>query len=55
MIALKKRLDTDKGISLSKGYSIIKDDSEESFKYADEMLYADKQAKKLREHPERKS
>ena len=55
LIVLKKRLDIDVGISLSKGYSMIKDNQEESFKYADEMLYADKQAKKLREHPERKS
>ena len=53
LIVLKERLETDKGIILSKGYSIIKDDLEKAFKYADEMLYADKQAKKWRELPQK--
>ncbi len=53
LIVLKKRLDIDVGISLSKGYSIIKDNPEEAFRYADEMLYADKQAKKVRELPKK--
>lgn len=48
LLALKKRLETDGNISLSKGYSIIKNNSEKAFKYADEMLYADKLSKKLR-------
>ncbi|MBR5505244.1 MAG: GGDEF domain-containing protein [Clostridia bacterium] len=48
LLALKKRLATDGNISLSKGYSIIKNNSEKAFKYADEMLYADKLSKKLR-------
>ena len=48
LISLKKRLETDGNISLSKGYSMIKDNSEEAFKYADEMLYADKLSKKSR-------
>ena len=48
LIALKSRLDTDGNISLSKGYSIIGNNSEEAFKYADDMLYADKLSKKLR-------
>ena len=51
MLVLKKRLDTDGNISLSKGYSIIKDNAEEAFKYADDMLYADKLSKKQRTHP----
>lgn len=51
MLALKNRLDTDGNISLSKGYSIIKDNAEEAFKYADDMLYADKLSKKQRTHP----
>ena len=49
MIALKKRLSADGNISLSKGYSIIKDSPEEAFEYADQMLYADKVSKKLRD------
>ncbi len=47
LIALKKRLKDDGDISLSKGYSMIKDNPEEAFKYADEMLYGDKRSKKL--------
>ena len=35
-------------IRLSKGYSMFKDNPEEAFKYADEMLYTDKRSKKLR-------
>lgn len=46
LIVLKKSLDIGGGISVSKGYSIIKDDVQDSFKYADEMLYADKLSKK---------
>lgn len=48
MVALKKRLDVEENISLSKGYSIIKDNYKEAFRYADEMLYVDKLAKKSR-------
>ena len=48
LIDLGKKLDNDGNISLSKGYSIIKNNAEEAFKYADEMLYADKMAKKKR-------
>lgn len=46
MISLKKRLKKDGNISLSKGYSMIKDNPEKAFMYADEMLYADKLSKK---------
>ena len=45
LLLLKKRLEA-KGIYLSKGYSIIYDNPDKSFKYADEMLYADKFSKK---------
>ena len=45
LISLKKSLEQ-KEIYLSKGYSIIKDNPEESFRFADEMLYADKLSKK---------
>ena len=45
LILLKKSLE-EKDIHLSKGYSIIKDNPEEAFRYADEMLYADKLSKK---------
>ena len=48
LIDLKKRLKKDGNISLSTGYSMIKDNSEKAFKYADDMLYADKLSKKLR-------
>ena len=48
LLTLKKRLEEDGDISLSKGYSMIKDNPEEAFKYADEMLYGDKRSKKLR-------
>ena len=48
MIKLKKSLNAKEGISLSKGYSIIKSSLKEAFKYADEMLYADKNSNKLR-------
>lgn len=47
LLSLKRRLKEDGNISLSKGYSIIKDTPEEAFRYADEMLYADKQSKKI--------
>ncbi|MBR3791238.1 MAG: GGDEF domain-containing protein, partial [Clostridia bacterium] len=46
LIVLRKNLEMDGNISLSKGYSIIKGNPEEAFKYADEMLYADKMSKK---------
>lgn len=48
LIALKKRLELDGNISLSKGYSMINSNSEKAYKYADEMLYADKLSKKIR-------
>lgn len=46
LIFLRKKLDALE-ISLSKGYSIIKESPEVSFRYADEMLYTDKIAKKV--------
>lgn len=46
LLTLKKRLEKDGDISLSKGYSMINDNPEEAFKYADDMLYADKRSKK---------
>lgn len=52
LITLKKRLDVYGDISLSKGYSIIGDNPEEAFTYADEMLYADKLSKQWRTSPE---
>ena len=48
LIMLKKRLELNSNINLSKGYSLIKGNAEKAFKYADEMLYADKLSKKLR-------
>ncbi len=48
LIILEKRLNLEGNTSLSKGYSIIEDNAEEAFKYADDMLYTDKLAKKLR-------
>ena len=48
LITLDKRLEMDGNIRLSKGYSMVKDTPEKAFKYADEMLYADKISKKLR-------
>lgn len=48
LIVLEKRLNLEGNTSLSKGYSIIKDNAEEAFEYADDMLYADKLSKKLR-------
>ena len=48
LIELKNYLIQDGNISLSKGYSIIKDDSEKAYKNADDMLYADKLTKKSR-------
>lgn len=50
LINLEKCLNINRNISLSKGYSIIKDNPEEAFKYADEMLYADKMAKRMRNY-----
>ena len=46
LIRLKKYLGIDGNVGLSKGYSIIKNTPEEAFKFADEMLYADKLSKK---------
>ncbi|MBR5156416.1 MAG: GGDEF domain-containing protein [Clostridia bacterium] len=46
LIVLKKHLQMDGNISVSKGYSMIKDNYENAYKYADEMLYADKLSKK---------
>ena len=48
LIQLKKLFETEGNISFSKGYSIIKDNLNESFNYADEMLYADKRSKRDR-------
>lgn len=47
LITLKRRLKENGNIGLSKGYSLIKGNADEAFKYADEMLYADKQTKKI--------
>lgn len=46
LIVLKSRLEGSGDIRLSKGYSIVKGNIDEAFKYADEMLYADKLSKK---------
>jgi diguanylate cyclase (GGDEF)-like protein len=46
LIVLKERLENSEGIRLSKGYSMVKDNPKKAFKYADEMLYADKLSKK---------
>ena len=46
LIFLKRRLEQEGEINLSKGYSLIKDNPEKAFRYADEMLYADKLSKK---------
>lgn len=48
LLTLKKRLNFYGSISLSKGYSMIKNNPEQAFKYADEMLYADKLSQKMR-------
>ena len=48
LIMLKNSLELNNEISLSKGYSLIKDSPEKAFRYADEMLYADKLSKKRR-------
>lgn len=48
LLTLKKQLNENGDISLSKGYSMIKDNPEKAFRYADDMLYADKLSKKLR-------
>ena len=45
---VKRRFEMNGGINLSKGYSLIKDTPEKAFRYADEMLYADKLSKKRR-------
>ncbi len=45
LIVLKQHLVKD-GINLSKGYSVEDEDIDKAFKYADEMLYADKLSKK---------
>lgn len=47
LLELKKRLAENGNIRLSKGYSMIEDNPEEAFMYADEMLYEDKKSKKL--------
>jgi diguanylate cyclase (GGDEF)-like protein len=48
LILVKRRFEMNGGINLSKGYSLIKDTPEKAFRYADEMLYADKLSKKRR-------
>ena len=50
LILVKKHFGTNGEINLSKGYSEIKDSTEKAFKYADEMLYADKLSKERRMH-----
>ncbi len=49
LLLLNNHLKND-DIQLSKGYSLVKDDVYEAFKYADEMLYADKLCKKKHLH-----
>ncbi len=51
LIILRKILNDNGDISLSIGYSMIKDTQEKAFGYADDMLYADKLSKKLRNCP----
>ena len=46
LIVLKSRFEADGDIRLSKGYAIVKWNIDEAFKFADEMLYADKLSKK---------
>ena len=48
LILVKRRFERNGEINLSKGYSLIKDSPEKAFRYADEMLYADKLSKKRR-------
>lgn len=48
LILIKRRFERNGEINLSKGYSLIKDNPEKAFRYADEMLYADKISKKKR-------
>ena len=48
LILVKRRFEKNGEINLSKGYSLIKDTPEKAFRYADEMLYADKLSKKRR-------
>ena len=48
LILVKRRFERNGEINLSKGYSLIKDTPEKAFRYADEMLYADKLSKKRR-------
>ena len=47
LIDLKKRLERNGKISLSKGYSLVYDSFEKAFDDADRMLYADKLSKDL--------
>lgn len=47
LIILNEQLKFEDSIRLSKGYAIINENAEEAFKYADEMLYADKFSKKI--------
>lgn len=46
LIKLRKNLKKESDIRLSNGYSITKGNINMAFKYADEMLYADKNSKK---------
>lgn len=46
LIVLRKILEKESDIRLSNGYSIITGNIKSAFKYADEMLYADKFSKK---------
>ena len=48
LIFAKKYFEKNGDINLSKGYSLIKDNPEKAFRYADEMLYADKLSKQRR-------
>ena len=51
LILVRRRLECNGEINLSKGYSLIKDTPEKAFRYADEMLYADKLSKKSKTAP----
>ena len=50
LLSLREILESDSDIRLSKGYSMVKDNIDEAFEYADEMLYVDKLSKNCNLH-----
>ena len=50
MIEVKEYLNQKGDIRLSSGYSMIKGNVKKAFKYADEMLYADKESRKKKQY-----